>query len=95
MELALAQARPGTIVTLLELPYEKTVYERPVYPGTLTYSGTVPNIELVRPVSEPRSAKGRGRYRADHMRSLHEFVLHDLVRRCFTERGAAENGKCL
>jgi hypothetical protein len=36
---------PGTIVPLLELPYEKTVYEGPVYPGTLTYQETVPNIE--------------------------------------------------
>jgi hypothetical protein len=27
------------------------VYEGPVYPGTLTYYGTVPTIELVRQVS--------------------------------------------
>jgi hypothetical protein len=26
----------GTVVPLPELPYEKTVYEGPVYPGTLT-----------------------------------------------------------
>jgi hypothetical protein len=38
----------GTFVTPLELPYEKTVYEGPVYPGTLTYLRTVPNIEQVR-----------------------------------------------
>jgi len=28
--------RTPTIVTLQELPYEKTMYEGPVYPGTLT-----------------------------------------------------------
>ncbi len=45
------RATHGTIVTLLQLPYEKPVYEGPVYTGTLTYYGTVPNIELVRRVS--------------------------------------------
>lgn len=29
----------------LELPYEKTVDKRTVYPGTLTYHSTVPTIE--------------------------------------------------
>lgn len=37
----------GTSVTPLKLPYERTVYERPVYPGTLTRDGTVPTIGLV------------------------------------------------
>jgi hypothetical protein len=35
----------GTFVTPPQLPYENTVYEGPVYPGTLTYLRTVPNIE--------------------------------------------------
>jgi hypothetical protein len=47
---------PGTIVTLPELRYEKTVYERPVYPGTLTRHGTVPNIETTKAGVGPRSA---------------------------------------
>lgn len=37
----------GTSVTPLQLPYERTVYERPVYPGTLTRRDTVPTIGLV------------------------------------------------
>jgi hypothetical protein len=40
------------IVTPLELPYEKPVYEGPVYPGTLTCYEAVPNIKSVRPVSD-------------------------------------------
>jgi hypothetical protein len=40
------RAAHGTMVTLLELPYEKPVYEGPVYPGTLTSHGTVPNIKI-------------------------------------------------
>jgi hypothetical protein len=80
----------GTIVTLLKLPYEETVYESPVYPGTLTYHGTVPNIELFRQVSGPRSAKGRGRYQADEFQ-LREFVWTIL----FHEAGSHRYGKCL
>lgn len=51
------------IVTPLELPYEKPVYERPVYPGTLTCYQAVPNIKSVRPVSdsgEPKAAADIG-----------------------------------
>jgi prepilin-type N-terminal cleavage/methylation domain-containing protein len=43
------------VVTLPELPYEKTVYERPLYPGTLTYNRTVPTIELVMRVPKLQS----------------------------------------
>ena len=45
--IASPQTLDGTYITPLELPYEWAMYERPVYPGTLTYYGTVPNIELV------------------------------------------------
>ena len=84
------RAALGTIVTLLELPYEKTVYEGPVYPSTLTYRGTVPNIELLKLVSELRSAKSRERHRDD------EFQLDEFVSTiCCTERGSLRYGKCL
>ena len=58
---ALSQRAPhGTIVTLLELPYEKPVYEGPLYPGTLTYQGTVPTIKLFRQMSGRWSANAAG-----------------------------------
>jgi hypothetical protein len=72
------------------LPYEKTVYGGPVYPGTLTYRGTLPNIELLRKVSVLRSTNGRGRYR-DQQFQLLEFVLTIL----FHEVGSQKYGKCL
>jgi len=47
-------------VTPLELPYEKPVYEGPVYPGTLTCFGAVPNIKSVSPVSDGGEQKAAG-----------------------------------
>ena len=38
-------ASDDTIVTHPELPYERTVYEGPMYPGTLTYPRSVPTIK--------------------------------------------------
>lgn len=54
------------IVSPVELRYEGPMYERPVYPGTLTHHETVPTIEVFRPV-ERQSAAQRGRYRVDQM----------------------------
>jgi len=55
----------GTLVTRIGLPYERSMHERTVYPGTLTYDGTVPNIELLSPLSVRRSTTGRGECRTD------------------------------
>jgi type II secretory pathway pseudopilin PulG len=70
----------GPIVTLPELPYEKTVYEGPVYPGTLTYFGTVPTIKGVR----PRCRAGDRHKVAGDTGSLHSSyttLFNDLVSR--------------
>ena len=78
-----------TIVTPLELPYERTLYEGPVYPGTLTYQGTVPNIKLVRHVSGTAIRKG-SREIVDINNSSSMTLFDDLV------HGAGRGyGKCL
>ena len=61
------------------------MYGGPVYPGTLTYRGTVPNIELIKPASALRSVKGRGEI------SGYPIAVTRICfgRSCFTERGAA------
>ncbi len=40
------------------ITYQETVYERPVYPGTLTCYETIPTIKSVRTGVYRRSARG-------------------------------------
>jgi hypothetical protein len=66
------------------------MYGGPVYPGTLTYRGTVPNIELLRKVSVLRSVKVAGDTGDEEFQFL-EYVLTIL----FHEAGSHKFGKCL
>jgi hypothetical protein len=79
----------GTIVTLLELPYESQCTKGRCTPVTLTYQGTVLTIKLFRQVQGRWSAK----VAADTGRQfqLYEFVVTVLFHRA----GSRRYGKCL
>ena len=81
----------GTIVTLLELPYESQCTKGRCTPVTLTYQGTVLTIKLFRQAQDARRWSTKVAADTGKQFQLYEFVVTVL----FHGAGSRRYGKCL